>query len=572
MFLRILENEKKINFFFLLLCVYYFYFLLNTSTLFTFSSFGDLGLHSDDEIYLAEQLLFIINYDSKLILLNFENANYGSEFYLFKFIFFFLKFFLNISAKEILYILISIHFVIGFSTLFIIQQIFLSLQINRFLIYLIFPLMFIYDKKFIYTFSSLKPDSNVCLFLIFLSILFILKNISKKNILFFTIFSSLAFSIKLWGVFLFLPFIYLLQEKKIDLNFFFSRNEIKIISSIIFFLINVVLLVNINFITDHFNYGNNFFLKGLLLIIILDFFFIFFILKINLFFNFINNYFHNLIIFGLLFFFFYLLFSFPFLIDAKIFLSSIKYFVYDVPKYQYLLGGSFFSNILISLKFLFLFFKVNNSLIFIFLFFIFYTFLKKNFTLLSKFILLIIVQIFLFFVFYGRINSGIYILTTLILVLFIYQLSLHRKFFFNKFFFLLICLFFTFFFMNFKNFKYHYNIFNYPLINYSNQKNIIQQKVLLFLEEKFKYNKNVNILLCQQKLTTSFIQKKFNTKFLNKYDCANRNNFNNDSVFILTGDQFGNYNFDFFKKSKKITYEYFENFDIVKKHIYILYN
>ena len=92
------------------------------------------------------------------------------------------------------------------------------------------------------------------------------------------------------------------------------------------------------------------------------------------------------------------------------------------------------------------------------------------------------------------------------------------------------------------------------------------------MEEKFKYNKNVNILLCQQKLTISFIQKKFNTKFLNKSDCVNRNNFNNDSVFILTGDQFRNYNFDFFKKSKKITYDSFVNFDIVKKHIYILYN
>ena len=171
---------------------FYFFYLLNVNTLFTFENYQDIGLYSDDELYLADQLLSAVR-DNKKYFINADAAQYGVEFYYFKYLYNLLNIFFNLSDKNVIYFTIFIHFIAGFCTLFLIQKLLLYFGVDEFLVYFVFLLIFISNERFIFSLSSLKPDSNLCLFFILLSLCY-LQNYTKKYFyLASIIFASFAF-------------------------------------------------------------------------------------------------------------------------------------------------------------------------------------------------------------------------------------------------------------------------------------------------------------------------------------------------------------------------------------------
>ena len=74
------ENENIFHFLSFLALLIYFYYLGGIESILTFENYQDLGLISDDELFLAEQILFSFSKFDK-IYLNFELAQYGSEFF-----------------------------------------------------------------------------------------------------------------------------------------------------------------------------------------------------------------------------------------------------------------------------------------------------------------------------------------------------------------------------------------------------------------------------------------------------------------------------------------------------------
>ena len=564
------ENKNIFHFLSFLALLIYFYYLGGIESILTFENYQDLGLISDDELFLAEQILFSFGKFDK-IYLNFELAQYGTEFFLIKYFLLLINFVHNLDEAEVIKILITFHFILGFSTLFVFQKILKNLKIKRkFFIYLILPLVFILDKKFIFNFFSLKPDLNVCLFSISVSLYYLVKPISKRSILLSLVFAALALSVKLWGLFLLIPIIYYYCVNNINLENFFFDKELKIYSFLTIFLLSCIYIKNLFFLKNYFELSS-FFLVFLIIsyfFIILLFLYIFKIIKkkIN---SFITR---NIFVTSLLFIFFVLCFTVPLSINSEIFLKSIKYFGFDVTRYGYSIYQElYFINFF---KSLFLFLK-NRSFIDLLPFLILIFSLNKI-SHFCRILIFISAQILVFYLIYGRMNVAIYIPFILIWLVAIIQLdflidikySTNQKF---KLFFLFL----AFLFLNIQNLSYNYNIYHYPIINYNTEKIRIEKGILNLLKES-SYKKNVNIFLCQKKFNTDFLTEKFKITYLDKYKGCSYNkiskqvNEQSNNFLILIDYQSRYFDLNKFKKIDILNYDIFQNFVKKNKSIYVL--
>lgn len=564
------ENENIFHFLSFLALLIYFYYLGGIESTLTFENYQDLGLISDDELYLAEQILFTFGKFDKTYL-NSELAQYGSEFFFIKYVLLLINFAYNLDEAEVIKILITFHFILGFSTLFIFQKILKNLKIKRkFLIYLILPLVFILDKNFLFNLFSLKPDLNVCLFSISVSLYCLLKPTSKRNILLSLVFAALALSIKLWGLFLFIPIIYYYHVNNINLQNFFSNKELKIYSFLAIFIFSFIYIKNLFFLKNYFELSLFFviFLIISYFFIILIFLYIFNIIKKK------KNSFiiRNIFVTSLIFIFFVLCFTIPLSINSEIFLKSIKYFGFDVTHYgigiyQELYFINFFKSLFLFLK--------NRSFIDLLPFLILISSLN-NISHFCRILIFISVQILIFYLFYGRMNVAIHIPFILIWLVAIIQLDflIDKKYSTNQKF-KLFFLFLAFLFLNIQNLIYNYNLYHYPIINYNTEKIRIEKDILNLLKES-SYKKNINIFVCQKKFNTDFLIKKFKITYLDKHKgcsykkISNQINEQSNNFLILIDYQLPYFDLNKFKKTDILNYDIFQNFAKKNKSIYVL--
>lgn len=571
-----MSNINKIIFALFIILVIYF-FLLNINSIFTFEYYKDFGLYSDDELYLSEQLLYL----NKLGL-NSDKAQYGVEFYYFNFIFKILTLFINFDEIDKVYTVISYHILFGLFSIFFICRILLFFKVNRFLTFIIFPILIFSDEKIIFNFSSLKPDANICLFLIILSIFF-LKNFHYKiNFLLSIVFSALAFSIKLWGIFLLAPIIYYINASNYKLRDIVS---LKILFFIILFLIiifSTFLIINFIFFFQFFKLNM---ILGLSLCVLII---IFFFVNLHILKKYLNFFIHipklyNVVVIISLFFFFSFIFFIPLLTDPNIFLSSIKYFLYDslLTNYE---GGRYYLNFFKILEIFLYEFQDRGILIFLIISLFLYK-IQKNYNrydLIINAILILCSQIIIFYFIYGRVNSGFNILLILLWIFILFQLSYlaHAKIrYYNILsifilFFLIIKLFFL--------FSDEYNYFKYPKLNYANEANNVRKKILEITKKTNNANK-ILLYSCGEKLELSLLKsKEFEIVYLNRNDC-NKDNYRKillgpkKKYLILTSYQFKPVQ-DYFIREKrlfdiyKITYSKFINFKLEEQYFYIINN
>ena len=571
-----MSNINKIIFILFLNLVIYFFFLLNINSIFTFEYYKDFGLYSDDELYLSEQLLYL----NKLGL-NSDKAQYGVEFYFFNFFFKILSLFKNFDEINKVYTVISFHTLLGLFSIFFICKILLFFKVNRFLTFIIFPILVFSDKKILFNFSSLKPDGNVCLFLIILSIFF-LKNFHYKiNFLLSIFFAALAFSIKLWGIFLLAPIIYYINASNCKL-----RDIVNL--KILFFLIIFLILIFSTFLIINFIYFFQFFKLNIIFALSLCSLIIFFFVNLYNLKKYLNFFIYspkiyNGIVIISLFFFFSLILFIPIMVDSKIFLSSIKYFLYDslLTNHE---GSSYYLNFVKILEKFLYEFKDSGILIFLIISLFLYKIKKKDNrnALIVNVILILSSQIIIFYFIYGRVNSGFNILLILlwIFILFQWNYLAHAKIrYYNILsifilFFLIIKLFFL--------FSDEYNYFKYPKLNYANEANNIRKKILEITNKTNNANK-ILLYSCGEKLELSLLKsKELEIVYLNRNDC-NKDNYRKilldpkKKYLILASYQFMPIQ-DYLIREKglfdiyKITYSKFINFKLEEQYFYIINN
>ena len=509
--------KKYYNFNIIILSFFFFYFfyILNFNTLFTFENYEDIGLYSDDELYLADQLLSVVK-KNKISFLNADAAQYGVEFYYFKYLYNFINFFFHLSNKDIVYFTIFIHFLLGFCAFFLLQKFLLDLNIDKFLVYFILFLIFVSNEKFIFSLSSLKPDSNLCLFLVLLSLCCLINYTKKHFYLASIFFASLAFVVKLWGLFLLLPIIYFFNLKKIDIQIFFSKKKMYFFIAISKLILLFVVAYNLKYLISYYLLDNRILIISIFLtIIILSSSFLLSMYLLNRFSSYLPI--SNILISSYFFIFFSLILSLPISLDSDVFLRSVKFFAYDSIYHTYhskeTLMNVFentFKNILTQLHY------DNYLIIPLFLFAIFLFIKNKKKNIISLILSLFCFQIFTFYLLYGRINTGYYIMYFCIWSIIIIQLDQIKKINKNIFNILIIIIFISVLSKNFNLFKKEYNILNYPIISYQKESKEINSKILKIISE----TKKAHIVVCQSKFNLGFLKEKnYKITSLKRADC-----------------------------------------------------
>jgi hypothetical protein len=510
-----MKKYNNFNIIILIFFFFYFFYILNFYTLFTFENYEDIGLYSDDELYLADQLLSTVKYN-KIIFLNADAAQYGAEFYYFRYLYSFINFFFHLSNKDIVYFAIFVHFLLGFCAFFLLQKLLLDLNIDKFLVYFIFFLIFTSNEKFIFSLSSLKPDSNLCLFFIILSLCCLINYKKKYFYLASIAFASLAFVIKLWGLFLLLPIIYYYKLKKFNIQIFFSKKKLYLLIAVSKLILLCLITYNLKFLTSYYLIDYK--------ILIISFFFTIsvlsstFILSIYLLNKFLSHLSISTILISSYFFiFFSLIFSLPISIDSDVFMRSIKFFAYDSIHYTYQSKETFINVPVNTFKDLIKYFQYDNYLtipLFLLSIFIFIKNKKKN--TINFILFLFCFQIFIFYLIYGRINTGYYIMYFCIWSIIIIQLDQIKKINKNIFNILVTIIFIFVLFKNFNLFKKEYNIFNYPIVSYQKEVKEIKSEILKMIGK----TKKIHIIVCQSKLNLDFLKEKnYQITSLKRPDC-----------------------------------------------------
>lgn len=237
-----------------------FFFLLNhfIFTTFQIKSYNTIAFIDHDLGYLVEQLLLKLNFLEITRLVS-HPAEYGVEFYYLSYLFNFLNIFFNLNTINIFYLVTIFHLISVFFTFYIVYRFFKKINIDL-LYFVLFVLIIILSPVYTSNISHFKPDANLFMLSIISTIYFFNSYIKKnkvKNLLLAIFFSSLASSVKFFGLFFIFSFLYF---------FFIASNRFKLNLSQIYckFLLFLNVIFIIIWLYFFFNFLDNGYLDNLL--------------------------------------------------------------------------------------------------------------------------------------------------------------------------------------------------------------------------------------------------------------------------------------------------------------------
>ena len=285
---------KKINLYVIIILIFLSYFVINLS----FNYYNVIDFIDHDEGFLIEQLVLKIGiFDIHKTVTS--AAEYGADFYYFKYFFLFLNHFIELNVMDVFKVKTLINTCLAAFSYAIIYRIFDLLNFKK-IFYFLFLISILAVPEIFRLSVTLKQDLTLLFFLLTLTYYFFLKSSiynKQSDAYLFLIFLSLSLSIKAWAF----PFIFLLFFDKFN----YSKNNKKLykiifISLLLFFIfllnsyffeINSFISSNEDFLSFYDLSKNNFLLKTLvniftdhfnLIIIFLNITFILFVKFISL--------------------------------------------------------------------------------------------------------------------------------------------------------------------------------------------------------------------------------------------------------------------------------------------------
>ena len=240
-----IKMNKKINFYIISILILASYVLISLS----YKHYNQIHFSDHDEGFLIEQLVLKLGIFDLTKTVS-SAAEYGADFYYFKYPLLIINFIYQISPIDVYRIktfMNAIFAIIGFFTIY---KIFDILKFHK-IFYYLFPLSIIAVPEIFTLTVSLKPDLNFLFMALSLSYYFFLKSTifnKDKYAYYFILFLGLALSIKAWA----LPFIFLLFFDKF--NYFKDTSKVyKILFGILIclfaLLLNLYLIEIKNFIS-----------------------------------------------------------------------------------------------------------------------------------------------------------------------------------------------------------------------------------------------------------------------------------------------------------------------------------
>ena len=201
--------SKKVIFNMLSLLIFFSYIII----FFTFNEYRLIDYADHDEGYLLEQLILKINqFDLKQSISSI--AEYGVEYYYFKYIFEISAYFVDLNILSIFKIKVLINSFFSILGFIYLHKIFDLLNLNK-IFYYILLLTIISTPEILFLTASLKPDLNLLFYTLIMTYYFFLKSSLynlKKDTYFFLFFLCLSLSIKAWA----LPFLILIFFNKFN--------------------------------------------------------------------------------------------------------------------------------------------------------------------------------------------------------------------------------------------------------------------------------------------------------------------------------------------------------------------
>ncbi len=243
---------KKINLYVIIILIFLSYFVINLS----FNYYNVIDFLDHDEGFLIEQLVLKIGiFDVHKTVTS--AAEYGADFYYFKYFFLFLNYFIELNVMDIFKIKTLINTCFAAFSYAIIYRIFDLLNLKK-IFYFLFLISILAVPEIFRLSVTLKQDLTLLFFLLTLTYYFFLTSSiynKQSDAYLFLIFLSLSLSIKAWAF----PFIFLLFFDKFN----YSKNKNKLykiifVSLLLFF---IFLLNSYFFEINSFISSNKFFLS-----------------------------------------------------------------------------------------------------------------------------------------------------------------------------------------------------------------------------------------------------------------------------------------------------------------------
>ena len=219
------NNIKKIIFFIISSLIVLSYFIIFLS----FDNYFQIDYSDHDEGFLLEQLILKLNYPN----FNQNNssiAEYGIDFFYFKYFFIILNNFFHLDFLLIYQIKTLINAVIAIIGLVFLYKIFNLLKLNIFFYYL-FLVSIICVPEFFFLTVSLKPDLNLIFCSLNLTLYYFFKSLDNKSVKYIVLFLFLALSLSIKATAI--PFLILLFINKYIYSINIRKNYKFLYSSII---------------------------------------------------------------------------------------------------------------------------------------------------------------------------------------------------------------------------------------------------------------------------------------------------------------------------------------------------
>jgi hypothetical protein len=322
--------NKKISFYIISIFILVSYILISLS----YKYYNQIQFSDHDEGYLIEQLalklgIFDLTKSAS------SAATYGADFYYFKYFFLIINYLNLIDIIDVYRIKTFINAIFAIIGFFTIYKIFDLLKFSK-IFYYLFPLSLISVPEIFTLTVSIKPDLNFLFMTLVLSYYFFLKSKifnEKKYAYCFIIFLGLSLSIKAWAF----PFIFLLFFDKFNyLKNITKKNRIffGILISLFFFLLNFYIvgiknfiLLNSDFLSFYKENKNNIYLEVTVNVFKNYFYFLLFFIN-SLFIIYLNLIFYlkrykNLLIKYSLFFFSWFILWYPYISDLSVLTKTI---------------------------------------------------------------------------------------------------------------------------------------------------------------------------------------------------------------------------------------------------------
>lgn len=555
--------SKKNIFNILSLLIFFSYIII----FFTFNEYRLIDYADHDEGFLLEQLILKISqFDLKQSISSI--AEYGVEYYYFKYIFEISAYFVDLNILSIFKIKVLINSFFSILGFIYLHKIFDLLNLNK-IFYYILLLTIISTPEILFLTASLKPDLNLLFYTLIMTYYFFLKSSLynfKKDTYFFLFFLCLSLSIKAWA----LPFLILIFFSKF--NFLY---KITFFHKVIFFLILITsfLLLNIycfnlkNFIlTDesfssfYLNNSNHTILN--IAFTIINKYFLFsisifnLILILLLYFSLLNKKCKNFAVKITLFFCLWFIIWYPYISDFNTFLKTIIEHSYATTLNVNSDSYKTYENILVYTWYDVKNYKINLIILIVFLFspILFYIDKKKfsplKVNIISLYLLTLLMYLFVNLIsnysnqFPAKYLYFIFMNLYVFYFLNLYLVSKKNKKIIFLILFLPLIVNFTF------NFNKYIDFINYPLLG-SKIKKVVNNH-----DKKIDF-KNKNLILCSSSYPINYFNKKYdNVSSKLSTECFSHNFINNvmDNDIIF---------FESKVLSRNNTYLFLNNFDLL---------